>query len=140
MGILDIIVGPVLKILDKVIPDPAAKAAAQLELIKLQQAGEFKQIEVDLALAQGQMDTNKAEAANPSLFVSGWRPFVGWVCGVGMATQFVFGPLIAWGTAAAGHALTLPPLDLSVLMTMLMGMLGLGGMRTYEKVSGVAAK
>jgi hypothetical protein len=138
MGILDIIAGPVMKILDKVIPDPAAKAAAQLQILQLNQAGEFKQLEADLAVATAQTDTNKVEATNPSLFVSGWRPFVGWICGAGMASQFVIGPFVQWAATLLGHPTPWPQLDLSTMSTMLLGMLGLGGMRTFEKVSGVA--
>ena len=73
------------KVIDRVWPDPAQAASAKLELMKLQQSGELAQI-------AGQMDINKVEAANPSVFVSGWRPGIGWVCGAGFAVQFVVGP------------------------------------------------
>ena len=74
------------KVLDRVFPDPAQQAAAKLELMKLQQSGELAQL-------AGQMDINKIEAASSSIFVSGWRPAIGWVCGAGFAVQFVVGPL-----------------------------------------------
>lgn len=138
MGLLDIIAGPILKIIDKVVPDPQAKAAAQLELARLAASGELAHLDAEVKLALSQTDTNKAEAANPNVFVSGWRPFVGWVCGTGMALAFVVGPLFTWISSLLGHPTPFPSLDTGTLMTCLMGMLGLGGMRTYEKLNGVA--
>jgi len=121
------------KVIDRVWPDPAQAASAKLELMKLQQSGE-------LALIAGQMDINKVEAANPSVFVSGWRPGIGWVCGAGFAVQFVVGPLAEWGSALYGHPVKFPPMDTGTMMPLLLGMLGLGGLRTAEKIQGVAAK
>lgn len=121
------------KVIDRVWPDPAQAASAKLELMKLQQSGELAQI-------AGQMDINKVEAANPSLFVSGWRPGIGWVCGAGFAVQFVVGPLAEWGSALYGHPVKFPQMDMGTMMPLLLGMLGLGGMRTAEKIQGVAAK
>ena len=94
------------------------------------------QLAAALAIVQGQLDTNKAEAANPSIFVAGWRPFVGWVCGVGFSVS-ALGPLLEWGSTLAGHPTKFPAIDLSVMMPLLFGMLGLGGMRTAEKINGV---
>jgi len=128
------------RIIDKVIPDPTAKAQAQLELMKLEQSGELAQLNADTTLAQGQLDTNKVEAANTNLFVSGWRPFIGWVCGSGLLYQFICAPLLTWIASLLGHPITMPELDLSTLLTLLLGMLGLGGLRSYEKVKGVATK
>jgi hypothetical protein len=124
-----------LKIIDKVIPDPAAKMAAQLEVMKLQQAGEFKQMEADLQMAQGQIDINKLEAASDDPFKSGWRPFIGWVCGVAFALQFVIGPLGEWLAALYGNPVKFPELDVSTMMPLLFAMLGLGGLRTAEKIT-----
>jgi len=121
------------KVLDRVLPDPAQQAAAKLELMKLQQNGELAQI-------TGQMEINKVEAASSSLFVSGWRPGIGWVCGLGFAVQFVIGPLAEWCSALAGHPVKFPQMDTGTMMPLLLGMLGLGGMRTAEKMQGVAAK
>jgi len=121
------------KVMDRLWPDPVQAAAAKLELFKLQQSGELAQI-------AGQMDVNKAEAANPNVFVSGWRPFIGWVCGLGFGVQFVFGPLAEWGSALYGHPVKFPPMDTGTMMPLLLGMLGLGGLRTAEKIQGVAAK
>ena len=121
------------KVIDRVWPDPEKAAAAKLELFKMQQSGE-------LAVIAGQLDINKVEAANPSVFVSGWRPFIGWVCGSGFAIQFVIGPLAEWGSALYGHPVKFPQMDMGTMMPLLAGMLGLGAMRTAEKINGVAAK
>lgn len=120
------------KVIDRIWPDPIQAANAKFELFKLQQSGE-------LAMMAGQMDINKVEASNPSIFVSGWRPFVGWVCGGGLVYSFIAHPLLAW--ASNIWAFPLPPaLDLGTLLTVLGGLLGLGGLRTMEKINGVAAK
>lgn len=121
------------KLIDRLWPDQEKKAAAQLELIKLQQSGE-------LELITKQLDINRVEASNPSVFVSGWRPGAGWVCVAGLAIQFIVNPLATWGASLWGNAIAFPDLDLATLLTILGGLLGLGGLRTYEKVSGVAAK
>jgi len=121
------------KVLDRVLPDPAQQAAAKLELLKLQQNGELAQI-------TGQMEINKVEAASSSLFVSGWRPSIGWICGAGFAVQFVIGPLAEWGAALAGHPVKFPQMDTGTMMPLLIGMLGLGGLRTAEKLADKAAK
>lgn len=120
------------KVIDRVWQDPAQAAQAKLELVKLQQSGELQVI-------AGQMDINKVEAASTSLFVSGWRPFVGWVCGSGFAIQFVVGPMVEWLAALSGHPIKFPAMDLSTMSPLLLGMLGLGGYRTVEKLKGVAA-
>jgi len=118
------------KLIDKLIPDPVAKAQAQLELVKLQQSGELAVLTADTQLATGQLEVNKIEAASSNIFVSGWRPFIGWICGVGLGTQFVVAPLVA-------NWYAIPQLDLEMLITLLLGMLGLGGMRTFEKIKKV---
>lgn len=115
-----------LKVLDKFIPDPEAKAKAESEL-----RGAL------LAWDQGQLNVNASEAANASVFVAGWRPFVGWVCGGALAYQYIVTPLACWFAAIAGYDMpTPPPLD-EVLWQLLFGMLGMGGLRTFEKVKGV---
>lgn len=126
-----------LRILDKVIPDPAAKAQAQLELLKLQQAGEFKALEADLQLALAQTEINKVEATSPDLFKSGWRPAAGYVCVLGLAYQFLAQPLAAWASAINGWPVP-PVLQLGDLYGLLFGMLGLGAYRSVERVKGKA--
>ena len=119
------------KLIDRLWPDPVQAANAKLELAKLQASGE-------LQIIAGQLEVNKAEASNSSLFVAGWRPFIGWVCGIGLTMQFLVAPLIVWIGAIFHYVITLPPMDMGVLVTMLGGMLGLGGLRTIEKVNGAA--
>lgn len=120
--------------------DPAL--AAKLEQIQVEDADKLRQISLVQAgkAVQDQLAVDKQEAANPSWVVAGWRPAVGWVCAAGIAVQFVFGPLATWISGLAGHPVVVPRLDLSTLMTLLLGMLGLGGLRTYEKVNGVQNK
>jgi len=120
-------------LITRLFPDPAQAANAKLELIKLQQSGE-------LASMTAQTDINKAEANNPSLFVSGWRPAIGWVCALALAYQYLLRPLSGSIGAIFGITLpVLPGLD-DNLWQLLMGMLGMGGLRTFEKLQGVAAK
>ena len=127
LPILGAILGIGEKLIDKLIPDPAAKAAALLKLKELEQSG-------DLAVIGGQLEINKIEAANPNKFISGWRPAVGWVCVSGLAIQYVLSPLLEWGTLLASHPVKGPTLDMATLMPLLTGLLGLAGLRTYEKV------
>lgn len=137
MGIMDLIAGPILKIIDKVIPDPQAKAAAQLELIKLQSSAEGKVLDADLQMALAQAEINKTEAASPSLFVSGWRPFMGWVCGGIFVANYMGAPLLSWLSPML-HIPPPPRLDIGEVLPVLLGMLGLGSLRTTEKIKGAA--
>lgn len=129
----------VLKIVDKIIPDPAAKAAAAMELQRMRQAGEFKQLEADLQLAQMQADINKVEAGSTSLWVSGPRPGIMWVGAGAMAWQFVIGPMFQWVSTLAGHPTPMPELDTAQLFNLVTLLLGLGAYRSYEKKNGVAS-
>lgn len=128
MIFVDALLGLGAKLVDKLIPDPAARDAARLELLKLQQSGE-------LAAMLAQTEINKVEAANPSVFVSGWRPAIGWVCALAMGYQYLLRPFMA----AFYPVLVFPGLD-DNLWQLLTGMLGLGGLRTFEKLNGVAAR
>ena len=87
-----------------------------------------------------QMEVNKVEAAHHSIFVAGWRPFIGWCCGIAMGLEFIVRPITQWGILMAGKVVTLPSLDTEQLYPILMGLLGLGTLRTYEKFKGVARK
>lgn len=107
---------------------------------KDQLALQVQQMTIAANLTQGQIDVNKAEASNQSIFVAGWRPFVGWVCGAAFGWTFVIGPLLSFTLSAFKMSVTLPQLDLSQLSPVLMGMLGLGVMRTVEKVNGLKMK
>jgi len=125
MSFLASLLAPATELLSKFIPDK--DKAAQLAHDLATMADKHHS-----AAMQAQLDVNKTEAAHKSLFVAGWRPFIGWVCGVSMAFNFIGVPIgVAFG-------LTLVPLELTVMMPVLMGMLGLGGLRTYEKVKKVS--
>ncbi len=125
-------------LVDKLFPDPQAAAAAKVQVMEMAQRGELAQLDAELKMATGQMEVNKQEAANVSLFVSGWRPFIGWICGAAFAYKFVLAPALAFGMTAFGHPITLPVLDFTEMSTVLLGMLGIGALRTVEKIKGVA--
>jgi hypothetical protein len=116
-----------LKVLDKFVPDPAAKAQAEKELRDSLQGWDKQQ-----------NDVNQAEAGNASMFVAGWRPFIGWVCGSALAYQYVIVPLAMWATMWAGYPLPKPPTLDDTLWQLMFGMLGMGGLRTLEKMKGIA--
>jgi len=122
------------KLLDKFFPNPADRAAAQQKLLEMQQTGELAHLAAETDLAKGQLAINQVEAGSQDKFVSRWRPFIGWVCGGAFAYHFVIQPLLAFLLAACGHPVPLPSFDMDALNTVLGGLLGLGGMRTFEKV------
>jgi hypothetical protein len=115
-----------LKVLDKFIPDPEAKAKAEAELRSSLMAWDVAQTEI-----------NRAEALHKSIFISGWRPFIGWTCGVAFAYHFVVSPLIVFAMNVSGKMIDLPVFPMETLLTVLMGMLGFGGLRTFEKMRGL---
>jgi len=101
---------------------------------------EKQQLAAAVLIVQGQLDINKAEASNPSVFVSGWRPFIGWICGAACAWNWIGLPIAVMGLKLGGVQIELAPASLTEMMPILLGMLGLGGLRTVEKMNGVAAK
>ena len=128
---LNILLPLISTVIDRVIPDKnganKAKQAIEAELIA-------NATQLNLA----QAETNKIEATHRTVWVAGWRPFIGWVCGVAMAWHFVGVPLIMFLAAWSGTVIPeLPVFDMSSLMTVLMGLLGLGSMRTFEKMKGL---
>lgn len=125
------------KLVDRIFPDPSAAAEAKLKLLELEQNGQLAVLAAETDLAKGQQAINLEEAKNSSLFVSGWRPCVGWVCAFAFAYHFILQPLIAFLFAMAGEKIDLPVFDMDALFTVLMGMLGLGGLRSFEKYKGV---
>ena len=120
-------------LINKLFPDPAEAAKAQLALMKMQQDGE-------LAAISGQMDINKIEAASSSVFVAGWRPFAGWVCGIGLAYVSIIEPVARLIATLVGYTGAFPAIDTTLTMQVLLGMLGMGGLRTLDKIKGVASK
>lgn len=115
-----------LQIINKFIPDPAQREQAEAALRQSFSSWDDSQNKV-----------NAAEASNPNMFVAGWRPAVGWVCASAFFWNFVGAPIAGFIGAALMHPIPLPNLDVGPLMTILVGMLGMGGMRTYEKLKGV---
>ncbi len=129
------------KVIDRVWPNKADADAAKLELFKMQQTGELAQLTAETQLAQGQIDINKAEATNDSVFVSGARPFILWVCGISLAYVSLVEPAMRF-VAEVGYKYTgaFPVIDTSLTFQLMFGMLGLGAMRSFDKVKGVATK
>jgi len=120
-------------IITRIFPDPAQRDAAQLALLKMQQDG-------DLAAITGQMDINKVEAASDSIFVAGWRPFAGWVCGLGLEYVSIIEPIARLIATLVGYTGAFPAIDTTLTMQVLLGMLGMGGLRSLDKIKGVATK
>lgn len=122
------------KLIDRLWPNPAEAAKAKLELFKMQQDG-------DLAVMTAQMEINKIEAQSSNLFVSGWRPFIGWGCGVAFLYSALFEPLLRFiSTVIFSYKGTFPAIDTDLTLQILLGLLGLAGMRSWEKREGVARK
>jgi hypothetical protein len=125
-------------ILDKIIPDPAAAADAKLKALEMAQKGELAALDAELRLALGQLEVNKVEAGT-DMWRGGWRPAVGWSCVAGLVYQFLLQPILPWLAALFGATVPpLPAIDNETLLVLLTGMLGLGGLRTLEKVRGRA--
>lgn len=127
-----LILAPLLEVgkslIDRFFPDPAEKAKAEMEMMTLLQTQ-------DLQRVIAQLEVNAKEAASPSIFVAGWRPFVGWCCGVGFLWATIGQPVFAWLASAKGWP-TPPAIDTEVMLYVLGGMLGLGGLRSVEKIKG----
>jgi dienelactone hydrolase len=126
-------VAPILELgkslLDRWFPDPAKKAEAEQQFMLLMQEQDFRKV-------IAQLEVNAKEAASPHLFVAGWRPFVGWCCGAGFLWATIGQPVVAWVAIAKGWPAP-PAIDTEVLLYVLGGMLGLGGLRSFEKSKGV---
>ncbi|WFG40850.1 holin [Paracoccus phage ParKuw1] len=123
------ILGGLFNLIDKLFTTDEEREAAKLRVLELEKAGELAQIGV-----------NTQEAKHSSLFVAGWRPFIGWVCGLAFAWTFFVYPILTFAVVALGLPVPLhllPVMDLSEMMPVLLGMLGLGAMRSYERRNGV---
>lgn len=136
------ILKPISDIILKVVPDKSAAAAAIATLNQLQAQGALQEELLQLqATTAAQSDVDKVEAASASMFVAGWRPYVGWVCGTGLAISCIIAPLFTWFAALAGHPVVFPVLNDPLLQGTLAGMLGLGHItRTVEKIKGVVGQ
>ena len=131
MAIVDTILSTVGSVLDKVIPDTNKRQEAkeQLELAVSSQ---------DFQLAIEQIKVNQIEAASDDKFTKRWRPFIGWNCGLSFSLHFVIFPVLNWIILLFGYPAIVVPFDMQSLMYALFGLLGLGSLRTYEKIKGVA--
>jgi hypothetical protein len=127
----ELLIAPVTKLLDKFIPDADEKARLAHEIATLAERQAHE-------LAKAQIEVNRTEAAHKSLFVAGWRPATGWICASGLAFNYICVPLGNFTLALLQNPILIPSLDLSQMLPVLMGMLGLGAYRTFEKTKGVA--
>lgn len=129
-------------VVSRIWPDKTKQEELKADIAKAQIAGVLQEQDNAWKNALAQIGTNTAEATSGSLFIAGWRPFVGWTCGVALAYNFVILPFLKFALVVfhwQGDIGSVPTLDLSVMSTVLIGMLGLGTMRTVEKVRGVAS-
>jgi hypothetical protein len=117
-------------LIDRFVPDPEKKAAAELEMLKMAADGELKQV-------IAQLEINAKEAAHPSVFVAGWRPFFGWAGGIGFVYATVLQPMLVWYGSGRGWPAP-PDINIDLLWVVITGMLGIGGLRTFEKRTGVS--
>ena len=125
------LIDPVTGLLDKFVEDKDQKAKLAHEIATMAEKHARES-------AMAQVEVNKAEAQHRSIFVAGWRPFIGWTCGIALAYHFVLNPVILFAASVSGYELPeLPEFDMQSLMTVLLGMLGLGGLRTFEKTKGL---
>ena len=131
MSLIGSLIGPATSLLDKFIEDKDQKMALAHEISTMAERHAQE-------LAKGQLEVNKVEAASKSMFVAGWRPFIGWVCGIGFLSNFIIIPMANFGLALAEMSIVIPMIDTTQMMPVLMGMLGLGAMRTVEKVQKVS--
>jgi len=127
---LQALIGPISSLLEKAIPDSDLRRKLTHEIATMAEKNAHEQI-------KAQLEINKAEAGHKSLFVSGWRPAVGWTCCLGMAANFLLIPMANFALALGQSDISIPLIDLATMLPVLLGMLGLGGMRSFEKSKGV---
>ena len=130
MSIIASLIQPVTGLLDKFIEDKDQKAKLAHEIATMASKQAHEEV-----LAQ--LEVNKAEAGSHSMFVAGWRPAIGWICGLAMFCNYLLFPLVNFASNITGHDVVIPLIDISTMMPVLLGMLGLGGLRTVEKVQKV---
>ncbi len=124
-------IGPIVSKLVDLIPDPNARKKAKEEF-------ERDLLGAVTQASNAQAKINQVEAAHKSVFVAGWRPFIGWICGVGILWAFVAQPIVVWYLAISGSNLTVPDINTDGLYQLVLAMLGMGGLRTLEKIKGVS--
>lgn len=121
-------------LIERVWPDPSKQAEELRKLKELEQKGNLAELDAYVKSLTGQLDINKAEAQHPSTFVAGWRPWVGWVGGFSLAYAGILEPLLRFIAMMFGYTGEFPEIDTAMTVQILMGMLGVSGMRTYEKL------
>ena len=126
-------------VLNKVWPDPIRQAEEQRKLQELFQKGDIAELDAHVQLLIGQLEVNKIEASSSNWFVAGWRPFIGWICGFGLGYATILEPLARFIANLSGYTGSFPVIDTTLTMQVLLGMLGLAGMRTREKEKGVTS-
>jgi hypothetical protein len=125
------------KLIERIWPDPAQRAQASLELAKLQQSGELQKLALETDLLKGQLQINQEEAKSTNWFVAGWRPAVGWTCAAGLLYATIIDPMARFIAMTVFHYTgAFPDIATGILVATLTGMLGIGTMRTVEKVKG----
>lgn len=131
--------------IERIWPDPIKRAKEIRKLEELKQTGDLAQLSAHVQIMTGQMGINAKEAEHKSIFVAGWRPFIGWIGGFALGYQFIFYPLLLWIWAIAGLIFDIPSgvkpppvLDGTELYTIIVGMLGIGAMRSFDKKNGTA--
>ena len=117
-------------VIDRLVPDKNAKSKAMREM-------EQAVVDAHAKGMLGQREKNKVEAGHRSIFVAGWRPMCGWICAAALGFHFIVAPVVQWAGTIGGWHLPIPEFDMSSLMTILLGMLGIGGMRSFEKFKGI---
>jgi hypothetical protein len=124
-------------LIDKLFPDKQAADEAKIKMMELAQKGELAQLDAQMQLAMGQIETNKIEAASTDPFRAGWRPMAGWACSLGLFYEFLLRPILPWLVGLTGAEVApMPSVDIDQLMILLGGLLGLGSLRSFERVKG----
>ena len=131
INLLGSLVQPVTGLVDKFIEDKDTKNQLAHEISTMAERHAQE-------LAKGQLEINKAEAQSRNVFIAGWRPFLGWTMGFAMAYNYVIQPIAIFVLGQLDYLVALPALDMTEMMPVLLGMLGLGGLRTYEKKKGIS--
>lgn len=141
MSIWDTVAAPIIAIINKVVPDKAAAAAAVASLQAMQVQGQLNEELLQLtSVTSAQSDINKVEASNSSTFVAGWRPMIGWVCAAALGYQYLLKPLVLAGFSMAHQPIPVMPGIDDQLWQLMFGMLGMGALRSFDKTKGVATQ
>ncbi len=142
LGVVNVDIGSVLSGIGQVAKD-LREAITGKSIVDPNKAAEYQEklVEVEKQIILAQSEINKIEASSTSVFIAGWRPFVGWICGFSLGWEFLFGPIGVWiSNLIWGNPVEVPKIDSSLMIQLLIAMLGLGAFRTYEKVNNAENK